>query len=250
MATRKQTSNRVQRLVYVESRSRVPGGPGILQSNAHAHTHTHMHTPTPTCIDTHTCAQVHSDMHRYTHRYTQMHTDTHRHTCTRTHTYTHTRRSSRSRKLQPSRQPATRHAHTHTCTHTHTHTHRCIHTRTQMHTYTHTDAHIHALRCIHAHAQTQMHTHPHTPTLIPTLLFCSEARWGGAPTPKHMATATTTVFKATREHTAASRWAAMRAMGIGEASQPSRPRCCFEFETFGTQIPTSFELKAASRTPN
>ena len=40
----------------------------------------------------------------------------------------------------------------------------------------------------------------------------------------------------------------MRARGGGkEASQPLRPRGRFEFETFGTQSPKSFEFKSASR---
>ena len=142
MATRKQTSNRVQRLVYVEPRSRVPGGPGILQSNAHththmhAHTHTHMHTPTPTCIDTHTCAQVHSDMHRYTHRHTQMHTDTHRHTCTRTHTHTHTS------VVEVPQAPAVTSTSNQTRTHAHMHTH--------IHTYTHIHYNLLLLRFVFA----------------------------------------------------------------------------------------------------
>ena len=149
------------------------------------------------------------------HKLRQALTNTHTHT----HTHTHTRRCAQI------------HTVTHRYTWTRTDTHRCsqIHTDTHRFTLMRTDTHGHAQIHTDAHRHSQAHTHTHLH--LRTIPFSLQLQ----------------VFVAHRAHTAASIGGDAHAMRIEAVPQPLRPRGRFDFETFGTQSPKSFELKAASR---
>ena len=98
-------------------------------------------------------------------------------------------------------------------THTHTHTHTCAHAHTHAHIYTHIHTHTHT----HTYKYIQIHTYKdiHTNTYILLQIL----------------------FVANRAHTSAIIGWDAHVRRVGVASQHLRPRCRFDFETFGIKTP-------------
>ena len=96
---------------------------------------------------------------------------------------------------------------THTYTHTYIHTNKPLRTSTCTHTYIHT--------YIHTHTYTHIHTHAYITVSYYYALF----------------------FVANRAHTSAIIGWDAHVRRVGVASQHLRPRCRFDFETFGIKTP-------------
>ena len=121
-----------------------------------------------------------------------------------------------SRKTQIYTHRCTQRTTPHTAhTHTHTHTHTCAHAHTHAHIYTHIHTHTHT----HTYKYIQIHTYKdiHTNTYILLQIL----------------------FVANRAHTSAIIGWDAHVRRVGVASQHLRPRCHFDFETFGIKTPNS-----------
>ena len=115
------------------------------------------------------------------------------------------------------------HKFTHTPMHTDNHTPRSTHTHTHAHTHTYAHTHTHTYTHIHTHIQihTNTYIHIHTYQYIHTNTYILLQ----------------ILFVANRAHTSAIIGWDAHVRRVGVASQHLRPRCRFDFETFGIKTP-------------